>query len=117
MIVAHQIDTVADMSKHSLHNHEFMRHLGRIVRAEIDEHKPDDAAGCIEAACTVYEMVEHHAVEVLREAGVDIEHFTNKLLARFHSDATDLDRIATRCEQEAEDAEYHRIRANSGLAG
>lgn len=95
----------------------FARQLGRLVRATIDEHRPDDAKGTAAAAIHVYGIVENHAMDVLRRMGVDHGEFAIQLHAALAQDVDDLDRVATRAEQAAEDAEYQRVRKNLGLAG
>lgn len=103
--------------KHIAHlNTKFARQLGRIVRATIDEHKPDDAKGTAAAALFVYDMIEPHALKVAREMGIDHAEFAVRLFQAIAADSDDLDRIATRAEQEAEAAEYERLRSSLRLA-
>lgn len=104
--------------KHTAHlNAPFARQLGRMVRANIDEHNPDDAKGTQVAALGVYDIVEWHAMRVAKAMGIDDGEFAIQLYQAIATDTDDLDRIATRAEQDAEDAEYGRLRAGLHLTG
>ena len=96
--------------KHTPHlNAPFARQLGRLVRATIDEHQ-QGAVGTIAAALAIYDIVEHHAKSVARGMGIESGEFCVRLFQAIATD-DDLDRIATRAEQDAEAAMYERLRS------